>query len=243
MDTENKFLSENPKRPMKTLWMSLKSNATADAIMAFVADPRCGINCRTKIEDGRMRHNNVTLNGNAGGCTPLMLAAQFGRVDVVQALLRGGPSPKTKEKHTGRTALHIAAMVGSQAVAEELITHGTDIDCQHDGGFTPLHSAANQGHLACLELLIAHGANVNVKDDIGCTALLIACWSGSHTCVEVLASYGADLHTRAKSGYTPLHRAVMQGAVSCAEKLVAEGADTNALDNDGLTPYNQIKKQ
>ena len=55
--------------------------------------------------------NSVTI----GGETPLMKAVFFTKVDCVQTLLQNGANPFLAE-NTGKTALEISTMVGSQEI-------------------------------------------------------------------------------------------------------------------------------
>lgn len=47
---------------------------------------------------------------------------------------------------TGWTALHEAAFVGDNAVAEELLKAGADVNARSDDGVSPLHDAVCGGH-------------------------------------------------------------------------------------------------
>lgn len=64
----------------------------------------------------------------------------------------------------GNTALHIACYNGQDAVVNELIDYGANVNQPNNGGFTPLHFAAASTHGAlCLELLVNNGADVNIQ--------------------------------------------------------------------------------
>lgn len=64
----------------------------------------------------------------------------------------------------GNTALHIACYNGQDAVVNELIDYGANVNQPNNSGFTPLHFAAASTHGAlCLELLVNNGADVNIQ--------------------------------------------------------------------------------
>jgi serine/threonine-protein phosphatase 6 regulatory ankyrin repeat subunit B len=64
----------------------------------------------------------------------------------------------------GNTALHIACYNGQDAVVNELIDYGANVNQPNNNGFTPLHFAAASTHGAlCLELLVNNGADVNIQ--------------------------------------------------------------------------------
>lgn len=64
----------------------------------------------------------------------------------------------------GNTALHIACYMGQDAVANELVNYGANVNQPNEKGFTPLHFAAVSTNGAlCLELLVNNGADVNFQ--------------------------------------------------------------------------------
>lgn len=64
----------------------------------------------------------------------------------------------------GNTALHMACYNGQEAVANELVNRGSNVNQANARGFTPLHLAAVSTNGAlCLELLVNNGADVNMQ--------------------------------------------------------------------------------
>lgn len=64
----------------------------------------------------------------------------------------------------GNTSLHMACYNGQEAVANELVNHGANVNQANGRGFTPLHLAAVSTNGAlCLELLVNNGADVNMQ--------------------------------------------------------------------------------
>lgn len=64
----------------------------------------------------------------------------------------------------GNTGLHMACYNGQEAVANELVNHGANVNQANGRGFTPLHLAAVSTNGAlCLELLVNNGADVNMQ--------------------------------------------------------------------------------
>ncbi|HEY0097090.1 MAG TPA: ankyrin repeat domain-containing protein, partial [Archangium sp.] len=61
------------------------------------------------------------------GCTPLMVAAQHGREDLVQCLLAGGADPSLTDR-LGETALGKAAAHGHARIAALLYPHSSEDD-------------------------------------------------------------------------------------------------------------------
>lgn len=64
----------------------------------------------------------------------------------------------------GNTALHVACYMGQEAVANELVNRGANVNQPNQRGFSPLHLAAVSTNGAlCLELLVNNGADVNMQ--------------------------------------------------------------------------------
>lgn len=56
----------------------------------------------------------------------------------------------------------MACYTGQEAVANELVNHGANVNQPNRSGYTPLHLAAVSTNGAlCLELLVNNGADVN----------------------------------------------------------------------------------
>ena len=141
--------------------------------------------------------------------TPINIAAQTGKNEVIQVLVKDFRcSPHTKGFH-GRTSLHSACVGGHVDVARNLVTeYGADVNARDNDNDTPLNLAARfSGKMELINMLVK---------ECGCSP-----------------------HTKGFHGRTPLHRACEGGHVDVARKLVTEhGADVNARDNYDATPLN-----
>ena len=140
---------------------------------------------------------------------PINSAAFYGKMEVIQVLVKEfSCSPHTKG-FNGRTPLHQACACGHVDVARKLVTeYGADLNARDNDDNTPLNLAARLS--GKMELI-----NMLVKE------------------------YGCSPHTKGFNGRTLLHNACNGGHVDVARKLVTEyGADVNARDNDDNTPLN-----
>lgn len=81
----------------------------------------------------------------------------------------------------GNTALHVACYMGQEAVANELVNRGANVNQPNQRGFSPLHLAAVSTNGAlCLELLVNNGADVNMQ---------VCCSHNAKKCFSVLRMF------------------------------------------------------
>lgn len=122
------------------------------------------------VRFGRQAHGGqiVTDLLAAGAKHTLRSAAALGDVEAVTSLLAGGAKVDAAD-HTGRTALHLAALHGQAEVARVLLAAGADVrartddwvDDHYQTGFAewqPLHFAADAGQPDVTRVLLAAGA-------------------------------------------------------------------------------------
>ena len=126
---------------------------------------------------------------NAGGWTPLMIAAAERHLDAVAVLLEAKADPNQRNSY-GRTALMFASRYGQLAIVERLLGAGADpnIVPTDATGWTALVSAATEGHAAVIRALLAKGADPSIRTRDGLTALDIARAKGHRDAAEVLES-------------------------------------------------------
>ncbi len=181
--------------------------------------------------------------------TPLMVAAMYGKVDVVRTLLDHGADPAIRDKQ-GWTALRWAALRGwDDAISllrdcspmdiyeaaqfgdvPRLKAHldaGEDPNAPGVRGTTPLMEAMKSGSLPAARLLLDRGANVNKKRADGATALHLAALYGDVSLTGLLLDRGANINASGKPERpaTPLTYAVRQAQVEVVALLLKRGAD------------------
>lgn len=122
---------------------------------------------------------------NVRGEMPLHLAAQYGRVQVVQMLIRAHPelllpykeqNDDSSFKSQNRTyisthsPLHLASRNGHTDVVAILLAAGVDVNLLTSSG-TALHEAALCGKDSVVRELLESGADLKMTDSEGRTAL------------------------------------------------------------------------
>ena len=106
------------------------------------------------------------------------MASARGFVNVVKYLIENGFSDKNEIDNFGRTALHLATLLGEYFTSDFLLTNQADANSKDNFGMTPIHYAASIGHISLIELLIRKGgADVNERDNLNRTAFHLAMWS------------------------------------------------------------------
>jgi ankyrin repeat protein len=125
--------------------------------------------------------------------TPLMVAAQAGQSAAIAALLRAGAKPNLMNEHNKNwTAMMYAAKGTSNAVIDELASHGAHVNVEDTSGEMPIHIAARSGNNAVVRALLSHDAYVNTKGGYDRkTPLEIAVARNDRSVAEVLLERGA----------------------------------------------------
>ncbi|TMW62826.1 hypothetical protein Poli38472_005444 [Pythium oligandrum] len=165
---------------------------------------------------------------NAGGVSCLYIAAQEGKVSIVDLLVRHKVNVHARMEDLS-TALHIAARMGHTAVAHLLLREGACINDQTRSGLTPLYIACEEGHLPMVEFFVANGANLNLQTRNGTTSLFVASQKGHTQVVRVLLLAGANAHLPKNNGTYPMDAASLLGNYEVTKLLLQFGARVGGL--------------
>ncbi len=113
-------------------------------------------------------------------------------ISVIKFLLAGGVDVNARNDNRD-TALHLAAKMNEDKVAQILIDNGANIKARNRSGSIPLHDAARYDSCNIAQLLINNGADVNAKNHNGYTPLDIAAMENSYEIAPLLITNGADV--------------------------------------------------
>jgi len=103
------------------------------------------------------------------GSTPLMVAAEDGKVECMEVLLALENVSVNGQGPDNRTPLHVAATWGHDAAIDLLIKHKASVNGQDNHGNTPLHEACKKNKLGAVKHLMGAGADPSIKNNEGQT--------------------------------------------------------------------------
>ena len=107
-------------------------------------------------------HANVNAKQGFAKPTALMLAAEQGHLDVVQALLDAGADLNAGKGEWG-TALMKAAQNGHLGVVRALIAAKADVNAADQQGTTALMAATRIGYKQIVQALVEGNADPSIK--------------------------------------------------------------------------------
>ncbi|XP_049740377.1 85/88 kDa calcium-independent phospholipase A2 isoform X4 [Elephas maximus indicus] len=170
---------------------------------------------------------------NNQGLTPLHLACQMGKQEMVRVLLLC--NARCNVMGPGGYPIHTAMKFSQKGCAEMII--GMDSNQIHSKdpryGASPLHWAKNA---EMARMLLKRGCDVNSTSFAGNTALHVAVMRNRFECVMVLLTYGANADARGEHGNTPLHLAMSKDNVEMIKALIVFGAEVDTPNDFGETP-------
>lgn len=190
------------------------------------------------------------------GVTPLIAAVQYGRLEMVQALLKAGADPNQADEHNQATPILWGAIQDPGEETREkgmtlpteqtkiqivrlLLESGARINEKNAWGGSALQWAADAGLLDMVKLLIQKGADINAIDMDGFTPLIAAANYDSeqhNQILKALLDSGAKIDAISKNGDTALMYAIHNFKTDNARTLVKAGANINCKNHLGITP-------
>ena len=173
----------------------------------------------------RLLDIGADVNHAVDSASPLHVATQAGRVEIVKDLLLHGASPNQLATD-GQAPLGLALTLGHDDLVRWLDWRKWRFPNRKLRA-ADLPAAAMVGDLEAVRRLLDLGFDVDTQDDRSCTALLRAAGGGHRAVVQLLLKKGADTDIAAISGATPLSAAASMRQLTIVDDLTAAGADVN----------------
>ena len=204
--------------------------------------------------DGDWWNVKTLLNEGAGidklngrGETPLHLACQHLKCDVIRVLIDHEASTDIPRSKDGRTALHLACGLGTALplhLVGEIIKRSGDVNLQDAFGDTALHFACRgcQSDVAVAKLLIERGADVDIVGVGGIRSVHVACAEKNIKMLMCLLANGASVNTAVNCLSTPLSVASIQRFGEGVDVLLNHGADWMSGKRFGEMPTGLVLK-
>jgi ankyrin repeat protein len=171
----------------------------------------------------------ATIEGrDAGGLTPLLLAARANHRAAVECLLQHGAKVNAGSDIYG-TALILAAQNSEIDMVRYLLAAGADVNALTKTHCTALWCCAISGDANALPIareLIRAGADVNLANETGDTPLILAVATGNIDVARALIIAGADLDQTNRAGECALDVASRAGNSAMVKLLQARGQET-----------------
>ncbi|XP_021240804.1 85/88 kDa calcium-independent phospholipase A2 [Numida meleagris] len=167
------------------------------------------------------------------GLTPLYLACQLGKEDMVRSLLKCRASCNVMGTvgYPIHAALKYSQKGCAQAILEVDASQVHSRDPRHDA--VPLHWAKKA---EMTQLLLKYGSEVNLTSRTADMALHIAVKRGRFDCAMVLLTHGANTNAKGQDGNTPLHLAMKHDHLDMIKAIVVFGGDVEIPNDFGETP-------
>lgn len=184
---------------------------------------------------------------NSDGWSPLMVAANNGRIDIIKKLLSAG-AQINKQESTGWSALHFTVNSSNDpkhdyaAAARLLVESGANANLQTDAGYTPLYLSILNARPKTFTALIEARVDVNKPDNDGWTPLMLATNNNKVEMVKELIQAGAEIDTTTPNGWSALHftvnypKRLEHDYSDIATLLINAGANTDIQTEAGYTP-------
>lgn len=239
----------------------------AAELLAAKADPNAGDEVQQTPMHLTMKGTNVELLrvlielgradpalADLSKTTPLLLAAEYGKFELLDFLLSKDPGLASQQNESGWTALHLAAhgremrrnsmkpaKFGSSV--KILLQAKAAVDKVDDDEKTALHRAAATGNSETTIALLEGGANVMAADNCRWTPLHYACHEGHLEVARHLIERGAQVQRDPPPCLTPLAVATMENQVKIAELLMKHQADPNLRGKGLASPMMIARKE
>lgn len=183
--------------------------------------------------------DDFLLAGDSSHKTALHLAAEYGKLDIVDYLIRQGGYPNVIDKNQ-KTPLHYAVENKNREIVLCLLKNHAHIDNQDSEGMSALHHAAQSGQIDLVQLLIEHGSDFKLKTKNKMTPLIFAAKNHHSITLRFLIDIDKNnefyINNADKQGMTALLHLAKEQQWELFQYVVAHGGNINQADNTRKLP-------
>ena len=182
-----------------------------------------------------LEKNPELLDGeDVQGNTPLTLAANSGRKEVVEYLITKGADLNSTNTYK-YTPLHYSILRRHIGIAGMLVEAGADVNVPNVWGYTPLHTCAGRNFLKEAKFLVENKAAIDSKNEVGETALFSAVKFEHKNMILFLLESGSDINATDSVGRTPVFATAERNSSEILKILAGQGAEIAKADKFGQT--------
>lgn len=218
--------------------MSLSSFVMYSAEMANVVNEKANLQLLDAARSGNIQQVNEALEAGASldfrdynQYTPLHIAAQSGKIKVIDALIDAKADTEARQTNLQWTSLHYASYYGYIEAVKALILGKADIEARTDIKNTPLFLAASNGGTKIVNELILAKADVDARDNNQFTPLHMAAKIGHIEVVKLLILAKATIDAKNINNQTPLQLAAKNSGAQIVNELILSKSHIDARDN------------
>ena len=195
---------------------------------------------------------NINVNDNQCGMTPLLLSVTHDHISIVNLLLNNGADVNIADEY-GRTPLMTAVSNSNAELVSILLANKAAVNQCHNCGLTSLHIACRKGDIEIVRLLVSYGSNVNSQAEVSSLKVLNPLLCTIHgmisslvteaigqEIIETLLKHGAHPNpSKLPSVEVPLVSAAECGYLEIVKLLLTHGANVNIARGCGSTPLHK----
>ncbi|MBX2847486.1 MAG: ankyrin repeat domain-containing protein [Acidiferrobacterales bacterium] len=147
----------------------------------------------------RLDTDRLRLSQNDSGETPLIIATNHARLEIIDWLLQKNVPVNSTDRY-GRTAIFYAAINGNNSIVESLLDAGADAGISSNLLKTPLMAAVNNDHVSTTQMLLRQNVSIDDVDHSGWSAIFYAVWNANLELTTLLVENGARLDLTDNNG-------------------------------------------
>jgi len=170
-----------------------------------------------------IKDSNYLNSLNKDGITPLILAIQYSKIEIVKMLLDNPNIDINIQDKNGHTALIHAITNNKIEIVKMLLDHpNIDINFQNKNGNTALIHAISNNKIEIVKMLLDHpNIDINFQNKNEYTALIYAIDQNNIEILKILLDNpNIDVNNKNKFGHTALTYAIFKNKIDCIKMLL-----------------------